>query len=219
MDFRDLIIDTGIKISTYFIRNQKPKITTIIPTTKDLEERLKSIPAPQIEQFPRPMLGNPIEITTENSSIETGAEKGTACTICTMEHFSVTSGALAEALRFARNEGLGSKETIKRIRQANQELNMAERIDLAPEEVTKLPEDEKEVAHWALPQSRNLRHSINSAQTVEDLEKASAQAANLADTFSEKLVKCKPGIEIKEHKTESPEIEALKKMVEGKKRG
>ena len=216
MDIRDLIINEGVKIGAYFIRNSKPKITTTIPTTKDLEQRLKSLQPKNSEQFPQPVLENPIE----NKSIETGAKEGTACNICSMEHFSVTSGALAEALRFARNEGLGSKEAIKRIRQANQELNMAERIDLAPEEVIKLPSDEQEVAHWALPQSRNLRHSINSMITVEDLEKASAQAANLADDFAEKLIKCKPSIEIKEQpKPLPPEIEALKKMVEEKKYG
>lgn len=212
MDPKDLI-NTGVKIGAYFIRNSKPKVTTTIPTTKDLEERLKALQTKSSEQFSRPVLGKPAEIPAEN----TEAKGGTACTICTMEHFSVTSGALAEALRFARNEGLNSKEAIKRIRQANQELNMAERIDLAPEEVTKLPEDEKEVAHWALPKSRDLRHSINSALTVEDLEKASAQAANLADTFSEKLIKCKPGVTKEEPKPLPPEIEALRKMVEERK--
>jgi len=217
MSLRDTLLNEGIKIGAYFIRNRKPKITTTIPTIQDLEERLKGIPNPKItEQFPQSVLENPVEIPVESVSIETGAEKGTACNICTMEHFSVTSGALAEALRFAQNEGLNSKEAIKRMRQASQELNMAERIDLAPEEVTKLPEDEKEVAHWALPQSRDLRHSINAIKSVEDLEKASAQAANIADTFSEKLIKCKPGFETKEGLP--TEIAALKKMVEERKR-
>ena len=214
MDFRDLIINEGVKIGAYFIRNSKPKITTTIPTVQDLQERLKSLESKSSEQFPQPVLENPIE----NKSIETGAKEGTACDICSMEHFDVASGALAEALRFARNEGLGSKEAIKRIRQANQELNMAERIDLAPEEVIKLPSDEQEVAHWALPQSRNLRHSINSMITVEDLERTAAQAANVADTFSEKLIPCKPGAEIKEQPKLPPEIEALKKMVEEQKK-
>ncbi len=215
MSLRDTLINEGIKIGAYFIRNRKPKITTSIPTIQDLEERLQSLPTTQIpEQFPQPVLENPVEIPVESVSIETGAEKGTACNICTMEHFSVTSGALAEALRFAQNEGLSSKEAIKRIRQATQELNMAERIDLAPEEVTKLPEDEKEVAHWALPQSRDLRHSINAIKSVKDLEEASAQSANLADEFSEKLIKCKPGFETKE---EIKPLEALKRMVEEKK--
>lgn len=139
---------------------------------------------------------------------------------CSDEHFSEVSGALSEALRFARNEGLGSKEVIRRVRHARDELNTMERFDLAAEEIIKLPKDEQEVAHWALPQSRNLRHSINSAQTVEDLEKASAQAANLADTFAEKLIKCRPGVETKEEdKPLPPEIEALKRMVEEKKKG
>jgi hypothetical protein len=214
MDIRDLLINEGVKIGAYFIKNQKPKATTTIPTVQDLQERLKSLEPKNSEQFPQPVLENPIE----NKSIETGAKEGTACSLCSDEHLSEVSGALSEALRFARSEGLGSKEVIRRVRHARDELNAMERFDLAPEEITKLPEDEKEVAHWALPQSRDLRHSINSMITVEDLEKASAQAANLADTFSEKLIKCKPSVEAKENKTElSPEIEALKKMVEERK--
>jgi len=143
---------------------------------------------------------------------------GTACTLCSDEHLSEVSGALAEALRFARSEGLASKEVIRRTRHARDELNAMERFDLAPEEVTKLPEDEKEVAHWALPESRNLRHSINSIRTVDDLEKTAAQAAETADAFAEKLIKCKPGYFETEPKTElPPEVEALKKMVEERK--
>lgn len=150
---------------------------------------------------------------------KTAAEKGTACTLCSDEHFSEVSGALSEALRFARNEGMGTKETIRRVRHARDELNAMERFDLAPEEVIKLPEDEKEVAHWALPQSRNLRHMINSMRSVDDLEKVAGQAANVADEFGEKLVKCKPGyFETKPAPGElPPEIEALKQMVEKRK--
>ena len=174
-------------------------------------------------------LKTPVEQKTTSSTQEspyipleqkTAVEKGTACTLCSDEHFSEVSGALSEALRFARNEGIGTKEVIRRVRHARDELNAMERFDLAPEEIIKLPEDEKEVAHWALPQSRNLRHMINSMRSVDDLEKVAGQAANVADEFGEKLVKCKPGyFETEPEVTKlPPEIEALRKLVEERKR-
>ncbi|MBA7551601.1 hypothetical protein ES705_44149 [subsurface metagenome] len=156
--------------------------------------------------------------TTTPQNEQTAVERGTACTLCSEEHLSEVSGALSEALRFARNEGMGSREAIRRVRHARDELNAMERFDLAPEEMVKLPPDEQKIAHWALPQSRDLRHILNSMQSVDDLEQAAARAANVADEFAQKLIKCKPGYETKPEEIElPPEIEALKKLVEERK--
>lgn len=160
-------------------------------------------------------------ITQEPSYIapKTAVERGTACSLCSDEHLSEVSGALSEALRFARNEGMGSREAIRRVRHARDELNAMERFDLAPEEMVRLPEDEREIARWLLPQSRDLRHLLNSMQSVDDLEKTAARAAEVADEFAERLIKCKPGyLETKPEASElCPEIEALKKLVEERK--
>ncbi len=171
------------------------------------------------EELPAPSQEPPYMPLEQKSAVE----KGTACTLCSDEHLSEVSGALSEAVRFARNEGLGSRETIRRVRHARDELNAMERFDLAPEEMVKLPEDEKEIARWALPQSRDLRHILNSMQSVDDLEQAAAKAANVADEFMAKLQKCKPGyLEAKPAEQEPelpPEVEALKKLVEERKKG
>ncbi|MBA7566967.1 hypothetical protein ES708_08667 [subsurface metagenome] len=171
------------------------------------------------EELPAPSQEPPYMPLEQKSAVE----KGTACTLCSDEHLSEVSGALSEAVRFARNEGLGSREVIRRVRHARDELNAMERFDLAPEEMVKLPPDEQKIAHWALPQSRDLRHILNSMQSVDDLEQAAAKAANVADEFMAKLQKCKPGyLEAKPAEQEPelpPEVEALKKLVEERKKG
>ncbi|GAJ09095.1 unnamed protein product [marine sediment metagenome] len=139
--------------------------------------------------------------------------------MCSDEHLSEVSGALGEAVRFARTEGMGSREVIRRVRHARDELNAMERFDLAPEELARLPEDEKAVARWTLPQSRDLRHMLNSMQSVDDLEQAAARASNIADEFAERLISCKSGyLETKPETELPPEIEALRNLVEERKK-
>lgn len=117
-------------------------------------------------------------------------QKGTACTLCSSEHFTQVAGDLAEAMRFARDEGLTHPEVIKRIEHARQELNEMERYDLSPAEIERLSEPERDLADWALPRSRKLRHMINqtiTSRTVSDLEKVAAQAEETALEFSKRL--------------------------------
>lgn len=108
----------------------------------------------------------------------------TACLSCTRDHFSTISGALAEALRFARDEGMDNKDVQGRIGLALDEHNAMERIDLAAEAITKLTGKEKELAEWSLKKSRELRHMVGEIETVNDLEKAAAKAANVRREFT-----------------------------------
>lgn len=113
----------------------------------------------------------------------TKIEKGTACLACSKDHFSTASGALSEALRFARKEGLNHPEVQDRLGIASDELNVMERIDLAPERLVKLDGNEKKIALDALNESRELRHMIMNVQTPEDLENAAAEAAKVRTRF------------------------------------
>lgn len=148
------------------------KVPEIAENEYDSEKVVKVLPSPPSSQ----------QSTTEISA-------GTACTICSDEHFSTASGALAEAMRFARNTGMRDAEVIRRVRAARDELNEMERFDLAPDAVAQLPGYEKEIANWALVQSRDLRHEINSliSGSVEDLERVSAHAIKVSDEFMQKL--------------------------------
>lgn len=130
------------------------------------------------------------EAQQEEEETSQRVKEGTACNLCSSEHFTQVSGDLAEALRFAREEGLTHPEVVRRVEHARQELNEMERYDLSPAEIQRLSGPERELAHWALPQSRNLRHLINETITtkeVSDLEKVAAQAETTANEFAKRL--------------------------------
>ncbi|MDD3492287.1 MAG: hypothetical protein PHU95_05465 [Candidatus Thermoplasmatota archaeon] len=116
-----------------------------------------------------------------------GLEKGTACLACSKNHFSTASAALGEAVRFARTGGLSHPEAIRRIGIAIDELNICERIDLAPDAIDNLQPHEQEMAHWALEQSRTLRHMLDELRDKHDLEKAAAKAAELRNDYLRRL--------------------------------
>ncbi len=123
------------------------------------------------------------EISPSQSAISTG----TACLPCSRDHLSVTSSALSEGIRFAREKGIKGSEVMRRIRIALDELNVMERIDLAPEETAKLKGAEKELAVWTLKQSRELRHAITAIRDVETMEQAAARASGITEEFMGRL--------------------------------
>jgi len=123
----------------------------------------------------------------ETSSISQAVSAGTACLPCSRDHLSVTSSSLAEGVRFAREKGVNDHEVMRRIRIALDELNVMERIDLAPDETAKLKGAEKELANWILNQSRNLRHDITAIKDAESMEKTAARASQITEEFMSRL--------------------------------
>ena len=120
------------------------------------------------------------------STIATAA-RGTACLPCSRDHLSTSSSALSEGVRFAREKGVRDPEAVRRIRIALDELNIMERIDLAPDEIVGLKGAEKELAGWTLKQSRELRHDITAIKDAETMEKTAARASGIADEFMSRL--------------------------------
>ena len=110
----------------------------------------------------------------------------TVCLQCCRDHWSTISGALSEGLRFARSDGMASKDVQGRIGLALDEHNIMERVDLAPQALAGLKGKEKELAEWSLKNSRELRHQIGELRTVDAMEKAAAQAARLREEFMSK---------------------------------
>lgn len=137
--------------------------------------------------------------------------KGTACLPCSRDHFITTSSALSEGIRFARDEGVRSPEVLRRIRIALGELDAMERIDLAPEEMAKLKGAERELADWALRQSRDLRHAITAVRDVETMEQAAAKASGASEEFM-KMMWGLPECEI------CDSLKTLKEYIEKRKR-
>ncbi len=107
---------------------------------------------------------------SEGSSL---ARIATACVACAVGHFSTSSGELKEALRF-KGEGMTSHEVLDRIAGALEEQNALEREDLTQEKIQRLPEWEKQIAEEALTQSRQLRHRLETIQSVDELEALTA---------------------------------------------
>ena len=143
-------------------RAQLPRIKLPSTSTTQVAEKV-----PEIEpQSPRPDSSVSIE--------ETGPQQeavATACVACAVGHFSTSSGLLKEAVRF-KGEGMASNEILDRIAAVLEEQNALERKDLSPEKIQRLPEWEKAIAEEALDQSRQLRHSLESIQSVDELEQA-----------------------------------------------
>jgi len=228
MSLRETLINEGIKIGAYLIRNRKVKTTTSVPTIQDLEESLKSISSSEItEELPGPTLENPIE-TSEDKVLG-----GTAGNLCGDEHLTQAAGDLDEALRMARSRGLKDPEVRERLKGARSELNQMERYDLVPGKVKTYPGEQQEIARWLLPESSSLRHQINDLllrdRPLEDLENLTASADKVSSDLTDRIDKLPA--EQKEtdacviyterakpvSKTGQPIIEALKKMVEERK--
>lgn len=140
----------------------------------------------------------------------------TVCLSCCRDHWSTISGALSEALRFARSDGMASKEVQGRIGLALDEHNIMERIDLAPQALAGLKGKEKELAEWSLQNSRELRHVVGEIRTVDDMERAAAQAARLREEFTSKYA------EVRQSYSEECEgceaLQDLKSYIEKRKR-
>ena len=152
--------------------------------------------------------------TTSPEATTSPVAAGTACIPCSRDHLSVTSSALSEGIRFAREKGVKNPEVTRRMRIALDELNIMERIDLAPDEITKLKGAEKELADWTLRQSRELRHAITAIKDVETMEQAAARASAVTEEFMGRLW------EIPEEECETCEQvrESIRQFIEKRKR-
>lgn len=140
--------------------------------------------------------------------VTTTREVSTACLSCTRSHLSTVAGALSEGLRFARSGGLTNPDVIQRLGLAEQEINMLERIDLAPENVAKLPPLEKRLANEYLPKIRTLRQNLGDISSVDEMEKTAAEASIMAQEFRLRHLQLK-GVDL------NPVLQLAKKVQSG----
>lgn len=98
---------------------------------------------------------------------------------------TVASASLKEALRFAREDGVGHPEVQIRMERTEEAINALERVTLAPERLGKLPPEEAKRARSVLPDLRRVRQDlINHVQTPEDLEAVTARIAVIDQTLN-----------------------------------
>lgn len=91
-----------------------------------------------------------------------------ACNPCALGHLSTSATLLNEAVRF-KKDGLSSPQVIDDIGYAIGELNALERIDLTPEKIALLDNWEKPFAESALEKSREIRHKLESVESMDQL--------------------------------------------------
>jgi hypothetical protein len=175
-------VEDIFNLAAYGLRKKKSTVEGTIPTTEDLARGIVEM---------RALEGSQTAPETQNAGKETEKEKqglsdgsqsvseGTACIPCSQDHLSTCSGLLAEALRFARNDGIESPEAISRVGLCADELNALERVDLRPELTSLLPHWEREIANGVLTGSRNLRHDMAGILSVGDLENVAGRAQAL----------------------------------------
>ncbi len=157
-------------------------------------------------------------ITPRDESIQQ-----TGCISCSRSHLSTVSGSLSESLRFAREGGIEHPEVQRRLMLAEDEINILERVDLAPDALAKSPPMERRLAEEYLPKIRSLRQNIGAVTSTEALEKIAADASILSQEFRLRALQLK-GVDLTPilhlaNKVEAGEMtmdeakEALKEML------
>ena len=127
------------------------------------------------KEEPKPV--SQAKIVTADYSVkgEKATATATGCLPCAIGHLGTCSGLLNEATRFARKDGIGNDEVIDRMNMCLDELNTFERVDLRPEMIDSLPENERDMARQALDASRDIRHILEGIEDSSGLEHADAE--------------------------------------------
>jgi len=121
---------------------------------------------------------SPEDLNDTVGGISQISAEGKACLPCSSDHFAGVASMLSESIRFARDGGLQHPEVVKRIAHAEEEIAALEREDGSPDNVIRLPDDERALMNNVLINCRKLRHIIWDVKTVEALEDAAAKAQN-----------------------------------------
>jgi len=183
----NLVFDGFLKRRDRFEAREE-RLTRELATLTELGERLPPTDIapplnPQEDETTPPEVSSTSQVTAE----------GKGCLPCAADHFSTVAGALTEALRFARTEGIDHQEVLERIALSFDELNIMERIDAAPEKLERLPEEEQSLMRDATVMSRDLRHRLSDLTGVQDLEAVAALAQKSRTDFRRRLFRLQLG--------------------------
>lgn len=165
------IFQIGGMLATEIVKN-KDVLFHKFRTAEPAEEPQAYEPVSEPLSVPLQAKPDPLPAKPDVAETATGIKAG--CIPCATGHFGGCNGMLAEAMRFARSEGLASEVVIDRCGECLDELNALERKDLTPAMIDALPEWEKPLANKALETSRWARHQLEGLESVEQLEKVAA---------------------------------------------
>lgn len=173
-------IQIATQLGSFLLDKRKTSIDGVeMPTLETLEQRLSQI------EGSTETIAIQEEPTIVQEEVQEQLEKGTvgvACLPCTASHIATCAGELNESIRFARKDLL-DPEVVIRIDHCLSEIGAAERIDLAPEAVVGLPEEERKVARYAANELREIRHGLEWFKTADELEELAAKTSTLQHTI------------------------------------
>jgi len=173
------IVNAPLEVAAKAISRFETDMNQIATDLESIGQPLKTPrkEAPPVEA--QPEVEAPVEAPAASQPVA-----GTACLQCTDDHLSTLVGALNEAMRFARESGVDQAEVQRRLHIATDELNICERIDLAPDKTANLGPAEKKVAGWILPKLRKIRHQLKEVTDADSLEQVAAMAATTREEYS-----------------------------------
>jgi len=156
-----------------------PRQNPVETRIQHLDRLIQAIPAGELVETPTRAPESqkegflPAAVSQTLPEEKATAEIATGCLPCALGHFSTSSGLLNEAVRF-KGEGITSNEVLDRIAATLEEQNALEREDLSSVKIQGLPEWERPIAEEALDQSRQLRHKLESIQSIDELQQVAA---------------------------------------------
>jgi hypothetical protein len=173
----------ALELVPRFLPKPKPPVVDYTPLIAELPKyEYPTVKATEVKVEAEPE--EPIVAPVQEAPVEAEQEEvGTACLSCSRSHLSTVSGALSESLRFAREDGIMNPEVQRRLMLSEDEINIMERIDLAPDALAKSSPEERQVAEEYLPRIRKLRQDIGNISTVEQLETVASEASILGQEF------------------------------------
>ena len=89
----------------------------------------------------------------------------------------------------ARRKGIADKEVIQRILDCGSQLNAMEREDLSVEKIAGLSKWEKDIAIYAQNRGAEIRHKLNSIESVEDLETIGIELKQARDKIGSEYIR------------------------------
>lgn len=165
---------------TQLLQLQLPRSRTIEPLKMpEQPSAVETISHYQISTQPaRAVNIQPVSEKSMGESQGEQSQRGKACLPCVNSHVLTCAGLLNEAYRMS-TDGLND-DSNERVQKCLAEFAAAERIDLSPENIVKLPTDEKEVAESAAKRIRTIRHDLEWLDDRDQLAELAAKTSELS---------------------------------------
>lgn len=113
-----------------------------------------------------------------------------ACVPCSKDHLITVSALLNEAARMAKNRSIDDPEIQNRINAVEEELDVWERFDVSPKQLSGLTDAERTIVRDTINRARSeIRHKLEASGlrwgsgNVSDLEDVARSASNISTSF------------------------------------